>query len=375
MNFIENPGLLKKRLLVGGIIILCIILFMIVINIISNHQTKNVDKKKTELVINELYDNVTYYNDSLFLIKESESTKLLDKNLKLIEDIKTTSNNVFPLYDDYYLVLSNDNYILKRKGSIIKKDIKFINPGLFKNDFFQDKPSKFISYMYLYNVVNNKKTVILNDYVFTGNLLYNSTTGVIIDESVTKVEVINNDYLYVLSNDLEYIIDTKNDKKILEEYKFKFDHFISNKYLVIKENNLYGLATYDGKVLLYPEFNDIITTPSNNIIIAKKGEYYGIINKVANIVLPFIYDSIECYKDFYFTIKNNELNIYNKNNKLVTDTSYKVKDINNLNIKEYDDFYSLKVLEPNLVEKTLIIDKSGNINLVDDITYIKYSEI
>ncbi|MEG1506227.1 MAG: hypothetical protein RR478_01880 [Bacilli bacterium] len=376
MKFEENPESFKKKLKIGSIILVCIFIFIVIINVLGNKKTDKENISKTELTINELYDNVSFYNDSTFMVKEKDNTKLIDKNLKLIENIKVKSENVFCLYDDYYLVKVNDNYILKRKGSIIEKDIQFINPELSKTDLYQDSDSFYVSYIYLYNVISGKNTLKLNDYVSAGSLLYNASNGEIIDTEVVSVEVVNKNYLYIKTINKEYLYDTKNNKKILEDYKFNFTKNKGNEFIIIEKNNKYGIATYDGKVILYPDYDDIsIMSNNKNVIAVKKGEYYGLINKSADIILPFIYDTIRVYNDIYFAFKNNDVIIYDKNNKVLSENTYKIKDINTLIINEYDDFYTLEVVMDKSLEKKLIITKEGQINLVDDIIKIKYSDI
>ena len=183
------------------VLVLCVIIFIgafIIYHFIVNWGNHK-PKEKIDAIdyafknINENYQNPQYCPAGYYLVDDvtTDKTKtvMLDENLNVIETFNFSQENVYCLYDHYYLINDQGSYILKRNNSIVAGNINFndvlTNRLVLYHDNAED--AKYISYLYLYNVVNNYPNFMVNDIVYNAynneaymGILYNLKTGQII---------------------------------------------------------------------------------------------------------------------------------------------------------------------------------------------------
>ena len=380
------------------VLIICVICFVTILviyhyfmNVLQKPHKEEVKKISYERKeVNENYQNPSYCDGGYYIIEEKENnevnTLILNDDLSLIEKINGSSDNVFCLYDRYYLVKIDDNYILKRNNSIVAK-VDMNSP---KETVYQDTSSKNISYinkLYISNIVNKELAFTIGNYAYAKadeGILINTITGQVIDKTVKnayQVEI-NNEikYLYVESVS-NYLLDINNDKKLLNYYKLVFDNVNSNikvrnastKYFIFQSANKMGLMDINGNVIIGLDNQNIkLETNDGSYFAVKRNEKYGLINSFGNVVLDFTYDDIYVTDDFIFTLKDKVLDIYTSNMQEVSKGEYKTLN-DNLDLTKYDEFYQIKdIITDNNYE--LIITKDKKINLVKELKPINYYE-
>lgn len=391
------------------VVILCTISFILILTIYhffinrsQTHKKKEENKINYKLeVINEDYRNASYCAGGYYLIdsgtENKDNTLILNEKLDLIETFNLPLNKIYCLYDNYYLVDSNGTYILKRNGSIIKNNLDFSNPMVNRLDIYHDETDSkalYINYLYLYDIINNKRHFYNNGIVYASidlnnyaGLIFNAKNGTIIDSKVAKAYLINSNnkmirqYLYVKGIN-DYLYDINNQNKLLEGKELIFASVDEDNNVCYNnsENNIiyhdidgYGIANFNGNIILKAKNQNLVITDDNtSYFITIKDGKYGLINAFGSQTLENNYDYIYAAKEFILVIKNKQLTIYDNNLKIISD-EYQTVD-NKISVQKYANFYQIKnvfVKEP----KELIITFDGQINLVNSLNGIKYSEL
>lgn len=126
---------------------------------------------------------------------------------------------------------------------------------------------------------------------------------------------------YIKKIDDNYLILTKNDKKMLYNYRkgksistnyTDYNSIINNKYVIIEKNNKQGLIDLDNKLIINPIYdeigykkNDNLTGYNLNSIIVKKNNLYGIYSYKDNKFIEEIKYQEEDINTLLEIIKNN----------------------------------------------------------------------
>lgn len=94
-------------------------------------------------------------------------------------------------------------------------------------------------------------------------------------------------------------------------------------FLVSEEKSLkVGLVNLDGKFTV-PAIYDMLSTPVDNVLIAKKGDSYGLLNTEGRTVTAFQYDGIHrLTPEYYAASKNNKYGILDVTGKEILPFSY-----------------------------------------------------
>ena len=386
------------------VLVLCVIIFIgafIIYHFIVNWGNHK-PKEKIDAIdyafknINENYQNPQYCPAGYYLVDDvtTDKTKtvMLDENLNVIETFNFSQENVYCLYDHYYLINDQGSYILKRNNSIVAGNINFndvlTNRLVLYHDNAED--AKYISYLYLYNVVNNYPNFMVNDIVYNAynneaymGILYNLKTGQIIDSHLNDAYQIrdNKDYLYAQSLN-SYLFNTLNETKLLEGKELIFANVDKEKKQVLnnsqqnviyKDVNGYGIANWQGNVVVNAQnLNLQLTSNNSDYFVVRKDGKYGLINKFGSLVLTYNYDYITTTPEFIITVQNKKLVIYNNTLEIISD-AYTTKD-NTIIMQEYPDFYQLKTIMTD-EENELILMKTGQVYLLRGLNYILYSEL
>ena len=339
--------------------------------------------------VNEEYTNPLYCGDHLFKVETEDEEIILSRDLKKIAEIPG-KNNLFCLYDGYYLVKNNNRYSLMKNGSIIQGNIDFTNPQNYRTTLYQDSTdasSKHIAYLYLYNVILNQQNLIYQDLVYVpfnndAGLLYDAITGQIIAQNIKKIFPVKMNeeeqpYLFIDASST-YLWDIKNNQKLLENVDIIWhqkteDTVYTNSLqnFVYRENNQEGLINIKGNVILTPENQtiDIASANETYYAVAKNGKY-GLINNALNVAFDYIYDQIIVMDDFIFAVKDKTLTIYDNLLKPVGD-EYQILN-NAITVTKYQGFYQVQ----NVVSdgtRELIVTNEAKTHLVTGIKLIENS--
>ncbi len=382
----------KKILKTIKVIIICSIAFVIIL--VIYHLVINGVPKKKEIVdtldykltiVNEKYENPKYCNPYYF-VEESDNnqknTLILNNNLELIETITLPIDNVYCLYDGYYLLKNNDNITLKRNGSIVS-GVSSNHDSLYKDE--SDATSNYVSYEYINNLVNNEITKLEGNYAYANNMLINIITGDILDNAIIyfkEVKIANETkYWYIKNNLHSYLFDYTNGNILLLDQNLILNEendYLTNNSLynfLYKTDDEMGIININNKIIMKGSNGEINLDSDNvNYFAIKKDDNYGLINSFGNVVFDYNYNLIIVKDEYIFTIKDNNLDIYDIELKKLNAESYKIND-SDFKITEYPEFYQVKGLNDGNNEELVITKNTDQLNALMGIREIKYCNL
>lgn len=341
----ENKSKCKKKII---IILSCLIVLLLLIWLCLDIK-KNKDKEKIK-------DDV--YNQSELSEKEKENKiKSYGKKLEKVISDYYKENNVLLSYDEALKLIKNDYDISCSIHEI------YDDGGVYLSDCsFGGKKTK---YSYGEKRQVNEPTEIVEDNTKI-NVYINKSTGKATLTKPTNIKdydiyvvdcgrIYQNATLfentqYVLYQTSDYYMQLKNyvtNKKILENvsYKailpFKNKDSYDTKYLAVLIDNKWGIYNLDtGKVIVAASFDgfsigsnnnsttgpmEMITPVKNNLVIAYKGQRYGVVDYTSGVeVIPFTYSNISKVGDYLYASVEYGLNgvIYDLDGKIVVDKKY-----------------------------------------------------
>lgn len=340
----ENKSKCKKKII---IILSCLIVLLLLIWLCLDIK-KNKDKEKIK-------DDV--YNQSELSEKEKENKiKSYGKKLEKVISDYYKENNVLLSYDEALKLIKNDDDISCSIHEI------YDDGGVYLSDCsFGGKKTK---YSYGEKRQVNEPTEIVEDNTKI-NVYINKSTGKATLTKPTNIKdydiyvvdcgrIYQNATLfentqYVLYQTSDYYMQLKNyvtNKKILENvsYKailpFKNKDSYDTKYLAVLIDNKWGIYNLDtGKVIVAASYDgfsngsnngtagpmEMITPVKNNLVIAYKGQKYGVVDYTSGVeVIPFTYSNISKVGDYLYASVEYGLNgvIYDLDGKIVIDKKY-----------------------------------------------------
>ena len=92
------------------------------------------------------------------------------------------------------------------------------------------------------------------------------------------------------------VLDKKGNWKISPKYK-QISHIPKRGYVLLSQDNLYGLADSEGQVILTPQFQNVEEVSGGLLVINWKGKF-GIMDDQGHRRVPFDYVSIEQKGDY-----------------------------------------------------------------------------
>ncbi|MEO0202158.1 MAG: WG repeat-containing protein [candidate division WOR-3 bacterium] len=163
-----------------------------------------------------------------------------------------------------------------------------------------------------------------------------SSRGKIISEAkFDNVTFLGDKYFLVEKDGLKGVIDTGGN--ILIPIRFKDISYNTNKF-----------AFYDGKYWTYKNLKFSYIEILNNVLLAQKDNFFGILDTSGNIVLEFHYDSIRIFENFIFAKTKKYWKIFGSNFVEI------VRDVDSFEIQE-------SLLKFRKMNKWGLIDMNGNI--------------
>lgn len=310
------------------------------------------------------YDNIKIKeNQNIIVATKDKRDVVLDLENKIV-DPNNEDGSVVALYNDYYMIITDTEKILKRNGNEISRDTNDLSK-MYKDE--NDLDSEYICFGYDYNnlVNSNNIKIIKNGKEYS---LYNSKNGEIIVSDVKKIsQFINNDEKIglVIEYDKHFgilLFETETIYSLEDGYEIVSDTnniYTTNnsKYVIIKdENNRHGVASINGEVIIKPEYTDLyFTGEKTDYLVAVKSSNYGLIDITNKEILPFKYIGIE---------------IADKNVITIAKDSIAVKDEELKNIVELKETISYtprkEALKYSIVDEVLIIQLESTYLIKDN---------
>jgi len=328
-----------KKILITLAIFLCVSVLGVVLYAVMISKTTDTSNISNYSLTGEetLFSNYTKIsNGKYFILENSINKAIINQNKELLEDYTTdelqmikyfNSNN----YSDYYYKLG-ENIQIKKDGEIVfellynvldfdvRKSSSKIEALDDNNIFISNDTTivieengknvtKKISYGYVYNIenkvlyskiesydgfqklygINDENIILLKDIDGKYNIYSSKNNKVLLDKNYAKIGRLNQNkyygkssmYMYVCNNLVDGIysgcgiIDSENKIKIALNYDdFTITDYNSS-YYVIKNNTKSTLYDYSNKVIL-SDHDEILL--SEKFIIAFKNEYMNIYN-------------------------------------------------------------------------------------------------
>ena len=289
--------------------------------------------------------------------------------------IKKKKSNKFLLFFIICLILLGIYYF--------KNNIDMDKRETTKDDNENKIPEKEeLSYYHKYQSCGNDSLVETEDYIFLDDeIIYECQKK---GEYGCYVTTINNfeycnktdSLILITDNYKDFLYDYKNKKVILEVDTFTnaiYTDYAQVAYFVFYKDDKAGLASMDGKIILEPIYDSVTLSKPNyvgefslqyNIVAAKKGNKVGVIEiTTGNEKVPFEYEHIRIYNNYYILMKDNKAILVDSDLQTIID-------------EDYDDmviFNGLLVAEKN--RELVFYDLNGD-KIVEDTVKINkpYSE-
>ncbi len=245
--------------------------------------------ESTESNVNSLYtkntaDIVTGEIDNTLLIFKGSNTSLYglkDKNNKVLVKAIFSSISTYGSTKDRIIARFDwkKNGVIDSKGNII---IPFEYSGISKNK------NQFIA------TQNNQKRLL--DY-YGKPLLKNS---------YEDLYYLSQKYIKIKSNGLYGILKLNGEELFPAEYE-EINHYSSQDWFLLNQNGKTVIKDNEGKRVFGKQYTSITKLDYDfKYILAEKKGKYGIINKYNDIVAPFIFDAVNKeYDNRLFTVQEN----------------------------------------------------------------------
>lgn len=292
----NEPKLNFKKVI--GVIVAIAVMIMIVVSIINI--VKN-SKNKVEV---KNYTYYTSYENGKFGVINNDGETVINPEY---DEIVSIPNNSKPIFICIYDVNDED-------GTYKTKAINEKNEEIFKGydkievvDNFDSKQNVWyednvlrVSKNGKYGLINfDGKEILACDYDEITAL--NGVKSNLIVKKAGNVGLVNEKGQTIIPTQYKEILTLK------EGYK--------NEYIIINENNQYGLISTTGNILIEPKYEDVKYLNSSNLFSVKEAGIWKLINTEDNsIVIDSGYEDIVEAKSENIIVKNNgKYGIINKN--------------------------------------------------------------
>ena len=179
--------------------------------------------------------------------------------------------------------------------------------------------------------------------------LVNCNGKEILDNEFDKISYLGDGYFLVEKNNLKGVVDSFG--KLIIDLKYK-DISYSNKKFVLYDGNYWR---FENIKFSYLEF-------VSDLLIAKKDEFFGIIDTNGVVLIDFYYDSIRIFNNFIFVKKSNYGTLFNTKFEKISE-----------NIDSFVIFENF--LKFRKFGKWGLISKNGSLLLEAEYDYIDKSDV
>lgn len=102
----------------------------------------------------------------------------------------------------------------------------------------------------------------------------------------------------------------------------QIDSTVLNKYLPVKENNLWGYIDQTGEVMIKPQFQFVGKFSKDGFAIAQKNDKLGFIDQQGKVIIPFKYTKINYLRSNIFAVKAKKWGLFHKTQGQILPTEY-----------------------------------------------------
>lgn len=284
----------------------------LVLNTIKNHTFEKVLDRDTFLIQNTITKKKGIVNSiGKFKIECKYDDILPSKSIYIASYknkygfITKTDSILKPfIYDRIYTLNHKDDALFKNLYNVKRGDFEgIVNP-------FTEKEILPITYKSI--------QVFYTDFAVTNaenkNGLYSEKGEVIIPEEFEFYNGFQNK-IFASKNNKNYLLIFKNlnystEEVLAEEFlkrKYFADGIKKSKYQIAKNQNKFGVISYENKTVIPFEFDSIEEIYATGEFVVKKNKKYGIVNGENKIVLELKYDSFQIIKEVVkFRITNDK---------------------------------------------------------------------
>ncbi|WCM42329.1 WG repeat-containing protein [Flavobacterium sp. CBA20B-1] len=257
--------------------------------------------KKGNYILSLDYELIRNY-DEFTLIQKNNKLALFIENHGMVTDF--IYNDLLDIFPNYILLKNNQgDFLINNKGETVY--------SVDNNEELKDMKDSLL-------IVRNKKA----DKMFLRDLNNNN----LFESDYNEIEFIS-DLLKVSNNKKTGIVTYNNE--IIIPLDFSSIYQFKNDYFMVQNNKISGLYKLNNLVLplKYKHMNRFLT---NYLYVTNDNDLSGLYDANLNVVIPEEYRIYEYYKSFYLVEQNNQLLIFNIDDKSITklNPSYKFRDEN-----------------------------------------------
>lgn len=294
--------------------------------------------------------------------------------------------------DDYYrFTMKSESYECNKSTYFVYVDrnglesavekYSYANPTLNENYFVVTLYNGGRTFAGLYHKYN-KSEIILPVY---DSINYNSDLritacknqkyGIIdIDQNIIipfkydELRYVNDNFIIAKTND-NYGVININNKRLLS---FEYDEIYTSSegfegYAKILKDNRIGLLKSDDAQIIIPMQYQNILSVNNELLIAQLNDKQGVVDLKNKVVIPFIYDSIMSYDNYFIAYKDGLIGLLNSDGK-------EILPFNFIYIEEIKSNIVTTVLfDENNERKYAVYDTDGNELVPPIYDYINYN--
>ena len=301
----NEPKLNLKK--VVGVILAISVLIMIIISIV------NIVKDSEEKVEVKSYTYYTAYENGKFGVINNEGEIVINPQY---DEIVSVPNNSKPIFICVYDV--NDETNTYKTKAINDKNEEILH-GYDKIEAIENFDSK-QNIWYEDNVLRVRKDGKWGLIDFSGNLIlacdYDEITALKSVKSNLLVKKAGNVGLINEKGQTIIPVQYKEIKTLKEGYK--------NEYIVVNENNQYGLIATSGNILIEPKYENVKYTNSSTLFAVKESGVWKLINtEDSQSIIDGGYDDItEVKNDSITVVKDGKYGVINTNKEEKIDFKY-----------------------------------------------------
>jgi len=258
------------------------------------------------------YDLIRNY-DEFTLVQKNNKLALFIENHGIVTDF--IYNDLLDVFYPNYILLTNNqgDFLINNKGETVYT--------VDNNDEIKDMKDSLL-------IVLNKKS----NKMFLRDLKNMN----LFESDYNQIEFIST-FLKVSNNNKVGIVTYKNEIIIpldfLSIYQFKNDYFM------VENNKISGLYKLS-KLILPLKYKHMTNFLSDYLYVVNDNDLSGLYDSELNVIIPEEYKIYEYYKSFYLVEQNNQLMIFNIDDKstLKLNSSYKFRDKNHFWITKRNYF-------------------------------------
>ena len=335
----DKPKLNLKKVL--GVIVAFAVIVMVVISII-----KLVKTSKNKMEINK-YSYYTAYQNGKFGVINNEGETVIEPTYNEIISIPNNSKPLFictynvndaegtyktkvlnekseEMFTGYDKIEALDNYDSKQNIWYEDNLLRVSKDGKYGLIDFEGKEVLACEYDEITALNGIKGNVLVKK---AGNVgLVNEKGQAIVPVQykniLTLKEEYKNEYIIVNENNQYGLISTSGT--VLIEPKYEMVKYINSSTLfAVKESGVWKLInTQDGSIIIDGGFDDIIDAKGDSIVIVKDGKY-GVINKNKEEIIAPQYEELKyAFSIYYIAKKDGKYGIINTENEIVKPFEY-----------------------------------------------------